>query len=233
MKDNNEEAKWGFGFAKGDKELTSIYANEIELEPGERLKDLLQERHITQQELADSTGLSEGTVSNLINGRNMHQAKASTLIKIAYYLDISVDWLLGLTSRNNMTTDETIKEMAEKTGFSDRAMKALVDSIDYHEHGYDYEYGSVLGYVLDKSYGDKKSFISWLELAKVEAYRCRNGMTNDYSEISWGEDGHIKFSDKAAIDFMIKIAVDKFEALVRKYIKNELSKQPDNDVWEE
>ena len=149
MKDKSIENKRWSAFAVGDKEMSAFSAAQVDLTPGERLKDLLEERGMTQQELAHITNLSTGTISNLINGKDMGRAKASTLVTIAYYLDISVDWLLGLTQANNMTRDDTVKQLSEHTGFSDKAITALIDSIDYHEKGYDYEYGSVLGYILD------------------------------------------------------------------------------------
>lgn len=226
-----EECRWGFGFGKGDKELARYYADETVLTTGERLKDLLEERHISQKELAECTGLSEGTISNICNGDNLHKAKANTLATIAHYLDISVDWLLGLTQGNNMTRNEVVKQFAEKTGFSDKAILALEESIDYHNHGYDYEYGSVLGYILDKSYKDKKSFINWLELAKLEAYLYRN-KENDGAEITW-KNGKMILPEKEVIDFLIRKAVFKFEKLAREYIQMELKKPADEEKFDE
>lgn len=212
---------------KGDAELSKEFADEVALTPGERLKDILAERHISQQQLADCTGLSAGTISNIINSDDMHQPKAGTLVTIASYLDISVDWLLGLTSMNNKTTDELIKQISEKTGYSDKAVMTFMDSVDYHEHGYDYKYGNILGFILDKSYKDTKSFIYWLEMAKVEAYLYRNNMSKN-SEIIWRNEENI-FDGTDRIDFYIKKAMDKIQMLVQEYIHEELCKSPDKD----
>lgn len=59
---------------------------------GDNLRDLLSDYCLTQRELADETGLSEGTISNYINKRQMPGIKA--IINIAEALEMSIDDLI-------------------------------------------------------------------------------------------------------------------------------------------
>lgn len=59
---------------------------------GDNLVSLLRDARMSQRELADATGLSEGTISSYINKRKMPGLKA--IINIAYALDISIDELI-------------------------------------------------------------------------------------------------------------------------------------------
>lgn len=57
---------------------------------------ILQEKHITPYEVAKSTGISQGLMSEYKNGIKM--PTITNLAKIADYLDVSVDYLLGRTN---------------------------------------------------------------------------------------------------------------------------------------
>lgn len=56
------------------------------------LGGLLKERKITQTHLAKETGLNRETVNQFVLGRT---PKTETLLKIADYLNVSTDFLLG------------------------------------------------------------------------------------------------------------------------------------------
>lgn len=56
------------------------------------LGELLKERKITQTQLAKETGLNRETVNQFVLGRT---PKTETLLKIADYLNVSTDFLLG------------------------------------------------------------------------------------------------------------------------------------------
>ncbi len=60
-----------------------------------RLFDLMAEKKVTQQQLSQATGISQGNISDWKNGRS--SPKADALIKIANYFHVSTDYLLGLT----------------------------------------------------------------------------------------------------------------------------------------
>lgn len=63
---------------------------------GDNLRDVMESAEITQRELADRTGLSEGTISRYINKQSMPGVKA--IINIAYVLDCSMDDLIDFGS---------------------------------------------------------------------------------------------------------------------------------------
>lgn len=59
---------------------------------GDNLREMLEDYRMSQKELADLTGLSEGTISNYINKRQMPGIKA--IINISEALNMSIDDLI-------------------------------------------------------------------------------------------------------------------------------------------
>lgn len=64
--------------------------------PAQRIKDRLDELHMTQAALAEQTGLPESTLSRIMQGR-VQSIKSQDLARIARGLRVSTDFLLGLT----------------------------------------------------------------------------------------------------------------------------------------
>lgn len=60
-----------------------------------RLKTLRKNKNITQQRLAIELGINQNTLSRYENGQR--QADYNTLIQIADYFDVSVDYLIERT----------------------------------------------------------------------------------------------------------------------------------------
>ena len=60
---------------------------------GDRLKQAMAERGLSQRQLAEKAGVSEGTISKYIHGYNKSSEIIVTLCKA---LNISADWLLGI-----------------------------------------------------------------------------------------------------------------------------------------
>ena len=65
-----------------------------------RLKELRNCRNISQLRLAIDLGMSQNTISRYETG--VRQADYDTLIKLADYFDVSVDYLLERTDNPNM-----------------------------------------------------------------------------------------------------------------------------------
>lgn len=61
----------------------------------ERLKELRIEKGITQDKLAEETGLSQAALANWENGKRSPSAGA--IITLAKYFNVSTDYLLGIT----------------------------------------------------------------------------------------------------------------------------------------
>lgn len=59
---------------------------------GDNLKDILNEKYMTQQQLADRCGLAKSTISSYINKNKMPSAKA--IINMAYVLGVDIDELV-------------------------------------------------------------------------------------------------------------------------------------------
>lgn len=66
---------------------------------GERLRNILKEKNMPQRALAKKTGITEATVSNYINGKQL--PKLGIIEKIALALDVKTDYLLGLSDTRN------------------------------------------------------------------------------------------------------------------------------------
>lgn len=57
---------------------------------GYRIKEVREEKRMTQEELAEKSGVSRGTISALENG-SMRNTGSKTLLKIASALGVTVD----------------------------------------------------------------------------------------------------------------------------------------------
>ena len=62
-------------------------------ELGNRLSDLLASSDTSQRKLAKQIGVSNATISRIINGDG--DAMLKTVIAIADYFSVSLDWLVG------------------------------------------------------------------------------------------------------------------------------------------
>lgn len=73
--------------------------------PGEVLKDEIEERGITQRQLADNMGLTYSVVNEILNGRRPLTAKTALMFEAA--LDVPADSLMYLQTKYNMQTART------------------------------------------------------------------------------------------------------------------------------
>ena len=60
-----------------------------------RLKDIREDRDLTQRQVADYLHIRQNTYSQYENGQR--GLPIDTLIKLARYFDVSTDYILGLT----------------------------------------------------------------------------------------------------------------------------------------
>ena len=63
-----------------------------------RIKDIREDSDITQQQIADFLHIKQNTYSQYENGHR--QIPLDLLIKLSYFYNTSVDYLLGLTDNN-------------------------------------------------------------------------------------------------------------------------------------
>lgn len=77
----------------------------------ERLKSILDKRGISQQQLADAIGVSHVSVYNYVEGKKKPGIR--TLQKIANFLKVTTDFLLGLSDSPDLTADQDLQLTAE------------------------------------------------------------------------------------------------------------------------
>ena len=70
---------------------------------GEKLANLIAEHGFNQANLAEKSGIREGTLSNIINGKGT--PRKTTLKRIASALDMSLAELLAMTSETDTHPD--------------------------------------------------------------------------------------------------------------------------------
>ena len=70
--------------------------------PGEVLKDEIEERGITQRQLAESMGLTYSVVNEILNAKRPLTAKTALMFEAA--LDVPADSLMYLQMKYNMQT---------------------------------------------------------------------------------------------------------------------------------
>ncbi len=70
--------------------------------PGEVLKDEIEERGVTQRQLAQSMGLTYSVVNEILNGRRPLTAKTALMFEAA--LGVPADSLMYLQTKYNMQT---------------------------------------------------------------------------------------------------------------------------------
>ena len=70
--------------------------------PGEVLKDEIEERGISQRQLADSMGLPYSVVNEILNGRRPLTAKTALMFEAA--LDVPADSLMYMQTKYTMQT---------------------------------------------------------------------------------------------------------------------------------
>jgi len=85
----------------------------------QRLREVRTEKGMTQEEIADYLGFSRPTYTAYESGRR--KPDQDTLVKIARYLNVSSDYLLGLsnirsTSTPSPTLDEELTQIMRDLG---------------------------------------------------------------------------------------------------------------------
>ncbi|MCX4287403.1 MAG: helix-turn-helix transcriptional regulator [Clostridia bacterium] len=87
-----------------------------------RIKELRQEKELTQIDIAKGINTSQRNISRWENGEN--EPSSSFVIKLAKYFDVSTDYLLGITSDDNakLYSTPTAAPMGESLTASERKL---------------------------------------------------------------------------------------------------------------
>ena len=87
---------------------------------GEKIKDLRVERHLTTNQLAQATGISEAVINGLEND-NGRDVGYSRIVDLARFFDVPTDFLLGFTE-SRITMNIELKQL----GLTDKAIEVLL-----------------------------------------------------------------------------------------------------------
>lgn len=96
------------------------------------IRSLMEERGMTQDELAQAVGRTRQTVSQYVNG--ISEPGYDTLVKIADIFNVSADFLLGRTEAK--TTDSTTQSIVRSTGLSEHSVALLLTVAEPEGHIY-------------------------------------------------------------------------------------------------
>ena len=77
------------------------------LDMDNRIKALREDRDLRQSDLAEFTGIDQRTISNYETGKSRPDSYA--LIKLAYFFNVSIDYLVGRTNENYYNNDDKKK----------------------------------------------------------------------------------------------------------------------------
>ena len=89
-----------------------------------RLRNLVEQKNISKQQLADEIGVSRQAVSQYCDGSTI--PNADKLLRLAEYFNVSLDYLVGRTE--NVTTDKDTQFVCDYTGLNEKAVEALHNS---------------------------------------------------------------------------------------------------------
>ena len=77
----------------------------------DRLKRAIAIRGYKQRDLAEKLGMTDATLSRYVRGNR--EPRGDIICKIAETLNVSAEWLLGLSDKMDRHTDDPISEMKE------------------------------------------------------------------------------------------------------------------------
>ena len=101
-----------------------------------RIKQIKSEKKMTNEELAEKTGIAVGTLSKILAGIS-ESPKLSNFVAICQALNCSLDYIMyGIEeNRNNYTLEEGEIELVEQYRALDARGKGAVDALLAHEAG--------------------------------------------------------------------------------------------------
>ena len=76
-----------------------------------RIRDLREDRDLRQVDVANATGIDQKTLSNYETGRTNPDSWA--IIKLAEFVGVTCDYLLGITDRNLSNMKDVLDELED------------------------------------------------------------------------------------------------------------------------
>lgn len=93
---------------------------------GDRIKLVREEKGITQQQLAEMSGVCQQMISKLETGK---ANATSDIVKLAYCLEISPNWLEGLSKNRNVETPRKagVQQASQGEKLNQKALQACIE----------------------------------------------------------------------------------------------------------
>jgi len=92
---------------------------------GDRIKQLLETRGLTQAQLSTKSGLPPATISHFITG--LRTPGTSSLRKLSDALGVTVEYLLGITEEPKIAGDEAKVIFRNAQQLSEESLKTLAN----------------------------------------------------------------------------------------------------------
>lgn len=89
---------------------------------GNRIKQAMNDKGISQNDIVKHTGINKGSLSCYISGRYL--PKQNTIYKLAKYLDVSPYWLMGYENEEDQIILNKLKSL------SPNQKKSIINIID-------------------------------------------------------------------------------------------------------
>ncbi|MGL5009130.1 MAG: helix-turn-helix domain-containing protein [Paracoccaceae bacterium] len=151
-----------------------------------RLTEAMAQRNVTQSTLARAAGVDRSTISQILSATSDRLPGAHLAADCAAALQISADWLLGLTER-----PEPVADLLAATVTMKEAPRALIDETIFGWHqeaaGYkirhvpatlpdmlktramvEWEYRPQLGRTAEQAFGAFEDRLAWMRAAKSD-----------------------------------------------------------------
>lgn len=94
----------------------------------ERIKALMEEKHITLSRLYSECNINHNTIYSLKNSGIM--PRMEKVIKIADLLDVSIDYLIGRTDNNISFDDNEMNVLHQQADILRKKMPSLLSQVD-------------------------------------------------------------------------------------------------------
>lgn len=92
----------------------------------QRLRDLMENKHITQETLAAKAGCSRQSISQYMDGTSV--PNVDKLLSIAEYFGVSTDYFLGLS--DTPTNDKDLQFVCDYLGLTEKSCRLIHNLID-------------------------------------------------------------------------------------------------------
>lgn len=177
------------------------------------LKQYMNERHLSIQDVTDMTGISRPTVSQLASGK-AKGIQFETLSKLANGLDADISELF-----DNQFSFETIKYYVEPIQFeSTSSDESATNNIDNSELLNEYDPTIRVGFYYDSNVSDLGTVIEFKIPTRVAISNKIIGENYVY-EISWnyddlGEDSMESYNEQKLYDFLSSSPINFLEKII-------------------